>query len=326
MKTTACGPELIHDTSFPIRQRMEALVRLKQKQITDAIAALDSVEFRTDTWVRGNDGGGGQLMVLQDGKTFEKGGVNISVVHGKLPPQAVNRMKADHRNLKGSEDGLVDFFACGLSLVIHPTNPHAPTTHLNYRYFETSDPKTKEITAWWFGGGADLTPSYLYDEDAKNFHLQHKLALDKYDTDLYPTYKKWCDEYFYIKHRGETRGVGGIFFDDFDSKPADEILHIIELCFDAFLPAYIPLVEKRMNTPFTEEQKQWQQIRRGRYVEFNLVLDRGTQFGLQTPGSRVESILMSLPATASWVYDHHPEPGLEEDRLLQVLKAPVDWV
>ena len=150
--------------------------------------------------------------------------------------------------------------------------------------------------------------------------------MDKYDKELYPKYKKWCDEYFFIKHRGETRGVGGIFFDDFDSKPADDILKIVESCFDAFIPAYIPIVAKRKDTPYTKEQKEWQQIRRGRYVEFNLVLDRGTQFGLQTPGSRVESILMSLPATASWAYDHHPEPGSEEDRLLQILKKPIDWV
>ncbi|KAK6891649.1 Oxygen-dependent coproporphyrinogen-III oxidase [Candida tropicalis] len=321
------SPDQIHVTSFPIRERMEALIRLKQKEITDAIASLDTVEFRTDNWSRGDNGGGGQSMVIQNGTTFEKGGVNISIVHGKLPPQAVTRMRADHSNLRGSEkDGSVNFFACGLSMVIHPINPHAPTTHANYRYFETSDPETNETQTWWFGGGADLTPSYLYEEDAKLFHQLHKDALDKYDKELYPKYKKWCDEYFFIKHRGETRGVGGIFFDDFDSKPADDILKIVESCFDAFIPAYIPIVAKRKDTPYTKEQKEWQQIRRGRYVEFNLVLDRGTQFGLQTPGSRVESILMSLPATASWAYDHHPEPGSEEDRLLQILKKPIDWV
>lgn len=316
----------IHDTSRPMRERMEALVRLKQKQITDALAAIDTVTFHTDTWERGNNGGGGQSMVLQNGTTFEKGGVNISVVHGNLPPQAIARMRVDHRNLSASLDGSVDFFACGLSMVIHPHNPHAPTTHLNYRYFETVDPQTKELSTWWFGGGADLTPSYLYEEDAKHFHQQHKDALDKFDPELYPKWKKWCDEYFFIKHRNETRGIGGIFFDDFDTKDPNEILKIVEACFDAFVPAYVPLVEKHMNDAFTPEQKQWQQIRRGRYVEFNLVLDRGTQFGLQTPGSRVESILMSLPATASWVYDHHPEPGSEEDKLVHVLQNPVDWL
>lgn len=318
----------IHDKSFPIRDRMEALVRLKQQQITEGITSMDPVGFHTDSWIRGDNGGGGLTMVLQNGSTFEKGGVNISVVHGKLPPQAIARMKADHRNLQTSTegDGSVNFFACGLSLVIHPHNPHAPTTHANYRYFEITNPKTGEIEAWWFGGGADLTPSYLYEEDAKHFHQAHKDALDKYDPELFPKYKEWCDKYFFIKHRNETRGVGGIFFDDFDTKPADEILHIIESCFDAFLPSYLPLIEKRKDMPFNDHQKNWQQIRRGRYVEFNLVLDRGTQFGLQTPGSRVESILMSLPATASWAYDHHPEPGSEEEKLVKVLTTPVDWV
>ncbi|WPK26665.1 hypothetical protein PUMCH_004024 [Australozyma saopauloensis] len=317
---------IIHDTSRPMRERMEALVRLKQKQITDALAAVDTVGFHTDSWERGNNGGGGQSMVLQNGTTFEKGGVNISVVHGTLPPQAITRMRVDHRNLTASANGSVDFFACGLSMVIHPHNPHAPTTHLNYRYFETNDPETKELSTWWFGGGADLTPSYLYEEDAKHFHQQHKDALDKFDPELYPKWKKWCDEYFLIKHRNETRGIGGIFFDDFDTKDPNEILKIVESCFDAFIPAYVPLVVKHKDQEFTPEQKNWQQIRRGRYVEFNLVLDRGTQFGLLTPGSRVESILMSLPATASWAYDHHPEPGSEEDKLVQVLKNPVDWI
>lgn len=321
-----CPVDKIHDSSLPMRERIESLVRLKQREITEGLEAIDTVKFITDAWVRDNDGGGGQSMVIQDGQTFEKGGVNISVVHGVLPPQAISSMRAHHSNLKPSENGSVNFFACGLSLVIHPHNPHAPTTHANYRYFETTDPVTNEVSAWWFGGGADLTPSYLYEEDAKHFHLQHKLALDKYDKELFPKYKKWCDEYFYIPHRKETRGVGGIFFDDFDDKPADEILHIIESCFDAFLPAYVPLVVKHKDDTFTAEQKKWQQIRRGRYVEFNLVYDRGTQFGLKTPGSRVESILMTLPTTASWVYDHHPEPGSEEEKLLKVLQTPVDWV
>lgn len=319
--------EQIHDKTLPIRDRMEALIRQKQKEITDGLAELDSVTFHTDSWIRDNNGGGGQSMVLQDGTTFEKGGVNISIVHGKLPAAAVARMKADHSNLKGCDaDGSTNFFACGLSLVIHPHNPHAPTSHANYRYFETSDPESGEVQAWWFGGGADLTPSYLYEEDAKHFHQQHKDALDKFDLSLYPKYKKWCDDYFYIKHRQETRGIGGIFFDDFDDRPADDILYIIESCFNAYLPSYAPLVAKHKDDPFTEDEKKWQQIRRGRYVEFNLVLDRGTQFGLATPGSRVESILMSLPATASWVYDHHPEQGTREAKLLQVLQNPVDWV
>ena len=166
----------------------------------------------------------------------------------------------------------------------------------------------------------------MYEEDAKLFHESHKQALDKHDTSLYPRYKKWCDEYFFIKHREETRGIGGIFFDDVDNRDPDDLLSMVEDCLDAFLPCYIDIIKRRMDMPYTEEEKQWQQIRRGRYVEFNLVLDRGTQFGLRTPGSRIESILMSLPVTASWLYDHHPEPGSREDNLVQVLRTPREWV
>ncbi|KAH3683872.1 hypothetical protein WICPIJ_005155 [Wickerhamomyces pijperi] len=310
----------------PIRDRMEALVRRKQKEITAGLETLEpTARFRADEWSRGEGQGGGISCVIENGETFEKGGVNISVVYGKLPPAAVNRMRADHKNLKTLDDGFVPFYACGLSMVIHPHNPHAPTTHLNYRYFETWNPDGTPQT-WWFGGGADLTPSYLYEEDAKLFHQEHKNALDKHDPAFYPKFKKWCDEYFLIKHRNETRGIGGIFFDDLDDRSPDELLKVVEDCFDAFLPSYVPTIAKRKDTPFTPEEKNWQQLRRGRYVEFNLVLDRGTQFGLQTPGSRVESILMSLPATASWAYDHHPEEGSREDALLKVLKNPIEWV
>ncbi|CAI8505688.1 unnamed protein product [Hanseniaspora opuntiae] len=210
-------------------------------------------------------------------------------------------------------------------MVIHPKNPHCPTTHLNYRYFETWDAEGNP-QAWWFGGGADLTPYYLYEEDATNFHLQHKLALDKHDPALYPKYKEWCDEYFFIKHRNEMRGIGGIFFDDKDDKDPQDILKMVEDCFDAFLPAYVPIIAKRKNTEFTEEEKKWQLIRRGRYVEFNLIYDRGTQFGLRTPGSRVESILMSLPEYASWVYCHEPEEGSREAKLIEATKNPKKWV
>lgn len=318
---------------LPIRQQMEQLILRKQKEITKGLETLDTVKFRADSWTRGNDGGGGTSMVLQNGTTFEKGGVNTSVVYGQLSPKAISAMRQDHKNLhlpvdpqtgEPNADG-VKFFACGLSMVIHPHNPHAPTTHLNYRYFETWNPDGSP-QAWWFGGGADLTPSYLYEEDAVLFHKLHKEALDKHDTDLYPRFKKWCDEYFFINHRGETRGIGGIFFDDLDDRDPQEILKLVEDCFDAFLPSYLTIVARRKDMPYTEEEKQWQSLRRGRYVEFNLVLDRGTQFGLRTPGSRVESILMSLPVTASWLYDHHPDAGSREDQLLEVLKHPKEWV
>ncbi|KAH3665779.1 hypothetical protein OGAPHI_003967 [Ogataea philodendri] len=312
------------DPSLPVRVQMERLVRQKQLEITKGMESLDESSFHTDEWLRGESGGGGRSMVLQEGKTFEKAGVNISVVHGVLPPQAIEKMKADHKNIKTDAGGSVKFFACGLSLVIHPWNPHAPTTHLNYRYFEITNSDGSPQT-WWFGGGADLTPAYIYDEDCVQFHQKHKDALDQYKPDLYPRFKKWCDKYFFIPHRNETRGIGGIFFDDFDELPAQKCLEMIEACFNAFLPAYLPLVERRKDTPYTDQQKQWQQVRRGRYVEFNLVYDRGTKFGLQTPGSRIESILMSLPMTASWLYDHKA-PGPEEQRLLDVVKTPVDWI
>ena len=195
---------------------------------------------------------------------------------------------------------------------------------MNYRYFETWNADGSP-QAWWFGGGADLTPSYLYEEDAEHFHTLHKRALDKHDKNLYPKFKKWCDDYFYIAHREEMRGIGGIFFDDFDDRPATDILKIVEDCFDAFIPSYIPIVARRKDTPYTPEQKKWQAIRRGRYVEFNLIYDRGTQFGLRTPGSRIESILMSLPEHASWLYNHHPEQGTPEAKLLEATHHPKNW-
>lgn len=319
--------EYLKDSSTPVRERMITLIKSKQKEITKTIENIDGFSFQTDSWLRENNGGGGESMVLQNGTVFEKAGVNISIVHGTLPPQAVARMKNNHKNLKASlVDGSVNFFACGLSTVMHPNNPHVPTTHANYRYFETTDPTTGEILAWWFGGGADLTPYYLYGEDCKHFHRCYKNALDRFDVTLYPKYKKWCDEYFFIKHRNECRGIGGIFFDDFDDRLPNEILFIVESCLDAFMKAYVPIIELRKHTPYNEEEKNWQLIRRGRYVEFNLVLDRGTQFGLHTPGSRIESILMSLPTHASWVYNHHPEEGTREAELVHVLQNPINWI
>ncbi|EDO16670.1 hypothetical protein Kpol_1052p17 [Vanderwaltozyma polyspora DSM 70294] len=315
------------------RQKMEALIRRKQAEIVKALETQDDVKFRADTWTRGNDGGGGTSMVIQNGTTYEKGGCNVSVVYGQLSPEAVSAMKHDHKNLDLPTDpktGLpaadgVKFFACGLSMVIHPHNPHAPTTHLNYRYFETWNPDGTPQT-WWFGGGADLTPSYLYEEDAEMFHKLHKDALDKYDDKLYPRFKKWADEYYMITHRGETRGIGGTFFDDYNEKDPEEMLKIVEDSFDAWISAYIPIVAKRKDMPFTEEQKQWQAVRRGRYVEFNIMYDRGTQFGLRTPGSRIESIMMTLPVHASWLYDYHAAPGSHEEELIKVTTTPREWV
>ncbi|KAG8919739.1 Coproporphyrinogen-III oxidase [Tulasnella sp. 418] len=271
-------------------------------------------------------------------------------------------MRANHQeipetSLEGGKG--LPFFAAGISLVIHPRNPMAPTVHANYRYFEISKEKTEEsnkadepgeIVAWWFGGGSDLTPSYLFEEDAIHFHATLKAACNKFTTDkgvdeahgLYDPFKKWCDEYFFITHRKECRGIGGIFFDDLAVLPhprlsaeanavkpstQEEIFSFIRHCGDAFVPSYLPILEKRVDSPFNEEHRRWQLLRRGRYVEFNLVYDRGTKFGLHTPGARIESILMSLPETARWEYmsDMGVE-GSQEGDLMAVLRVPREWV
>ncbi len=302
-----------------MRDQMVALVRRIQDEICAAIARVDGTSFREDSWERPG-GGGGRTRVLQDSPLFEKAGVNTSVVHGTLTPAAARAMRG---GATLPEDQHLDFFATGVSLVLHPHNPMAPTVHANYRYFERGD--DAEPTAWWFGGGADLTPSYLFEDDAIHFHRVHKSACDRHDPDYYPRFKKWCDEYFSIPHRGESRGVGGIFFDDLCDRSPEQHLAFVTDCAEAFVPAYIPILERRQALPYTPEQKQWQAIRRGRYVEFNLVYDRGTVFGLKT-GGRIESILMSLPLAARWEYDHEAVPGSEEARLLEVLRNPREWV
>lgn len=312
-------------SNSPMRLRMEEFIREQQKIIVRELEAIDGKEFRVDTWKR-DTGGGGVSCVLQDGNVFEKAGVNISVVYGTLPRAAIEKMRVNHSNLDADVDSL-EFFATGLSMVLHPVNPMAPTVHLNYRYFETE--KTDgSPTAWWFGGGTDLTPSYLFDEDAIHFHKTIKEACDRHDKAYYPRFKEWCDRYFSNKHRGETRGVGGIFFDDLDESEKDQenTFAFAQSCLKAFLPSYVPIIMKRKDMPYTEKEKEWQQIRRGRYVEFNLVHDRGTAFGLNTPSARVESILMSLPLTAKWMYMHEPEKGSREQRLVDVLTSPREWV
>lgn len=308
-----------------MRLRMERFIKEQQQEIVKTIEKVDGKKFRTDQWDRPN-GGGGITCVLQEGNVFEKAGVGVSVVYGSLPRPAIAKMRANHKSLDPELESL-DFFAAGLSLVMHPHNPHAPTVHLNYRYFETALPDGTS-QAWWFGGGSDLTPSFLYDEDAIHFHRTLKESCDAHNKDFYPRFKKWCDEYFYNKHRGEARGIGGIFFDDLDEAETDQNngFGFIQTCLKSFLPSYLPILEKRKDSPFTEQEKLWQQIRRGKYVEFNLVHDRGTAFGLNTPGSRVESILMSLPLTATWRYMYEPEPKSREQRLVDVLKEPKEWV
>ena len=309
-----------------MRLRMEAFIKEQQQEIVSALESLDlTTKFRTDTWTRPN-GGGGISCVLQDGQVFEKAGVNTSIVYGSLPRPAIEKMRVNHKALDPDVDSL-EFFAAGLSCVIHPVNPNAPTVHFNYRYFETMD-QDGNCNAWWFGGGTDLTPSFLFDEDAIHFHRTIKDACDSHDKAYFPRFKAWCDKYFYIPHRQETRGVGGIFFDDLDEEEKDQeqLFSFVQSCLQSFLPSYLPIIEKRKDMAYSPSDKEWQMLRRGRYVEFNLVHDRGTSFGLNTPGARVESILMSLPLTAQWRYMHEPERGGREERLMAVLREPREWV
>jgi coproporphyrinogen III oxidase len=307
-----------------MRGRVEAMVRQRQDALCAALAALDGSNFRRDPWHR-SGGGGGVSRVLEGGAVFEKAGVNVAVVEGEIPRAATRSMGGGQRLADATGAGgaeALEFFAAGLSVVIHPVNPMAPTAHMNYRYFELGPPGAVE--AWWFGGGADLTPSYLFEEDAAHFHRVHREVCDCFDPEYYQRFKRWCDDYFNIVHRGERRGVGGIFFDDLHQGEPAQLLAFCTACAEAFAPAYLPIVERRKEMPFGEEQRRWQQLRRGRYVEFNLVYDRGTTFGLKS-GGRTESILMSLPRSARWEYDHQPAPHSPEAELLQVLRHPRDW-
>ncbi|KAG9510970.1 Oxygen-dependent coproporphyrinogen-III oxidase [Fragariocoptes setiger] len=289
-----------------------------------------------DRWHR-KEGGGGITCIIQNGRVFEKAGVNISVVHGTLPPAAVQQMKSRGKQFFESIKDIdhIPFFAAGISSVIHPRNPNVPTIHFNYRYFEVERPLAERVESeenaidkdmWWFGGGTDLTPYLLDENDAKHFHTELKKACDKHNLSFYDRFKKWCDDYFFITHRAERRGVGGIFFDDVDYPNQQSAFEFVQSCAHAVLPSYIPLVRKNMLKSFTEEDRDWQLLRRGRYTEFNLIYDRGTKFGLFTPGARYESILMSLPLYAKWWYCHEPEPGSNHACLMDVLKNPRDWV
>ncbi|HME90347.1 MAG TPA: oxygen-dependent coproporphyrinogen oxidase [Myxococcaceae bacterium] len=288
-----------------LQERMSRFVSSLQDEICAAVERLDGSRFQEDAWTR-EGGGGGRTRVLERGAVFERAGVNSSAVHGELSEAFARRLQGEGRQ----------FLATGLSLVLHPESPMVPTVHANFRLI-TQGAKS------WFGGGADLTPYYLFDEDAIHFHRTLKAACDRHDPAYYPRFKRTCDDYFRLRHRGESRGVGGLFFEDMGGDLEREFAFVQD-CAKSFLPAYLPIVERRRALPFTSEQKAWQQIRRGRYVEFNLLYDRGTVFGLETSG-RTESILMSLPPTARWVYDHHPAPGTEEARLLAVLRAPREW-
>ena len=288
-----------------------------QDSITSKIEEVDGLaKFEEDIWQR-QEGGGGRTRVIENGAIFEKGGVNISAVHGELPEVLRKQFNVDEGT----------FFACGLSLVLHPINPMIPTVHANWRYFEMYDTTGKMVTQW-FGGGQDLTPYYLFDEDAIHFHTVCKNVCDSYSPDFYSTFKKNCDDYFWNAHRDEARGVGGLFFDYLKATNSFTILdryNFVTAVGASFLESYLPIVQKRKDIPFTISQKDWQEIRRGRYVEFNLVHDRGTLFGLKTNG-RIESILMSLPPIVQWKYNYSPEENSEEEKLITVLTNPKEWV
>jgi len=299
----------------------ETLSKVKHylMHLQDRICAVLSQEdgeksFHEDLWQH-TSGGGGRTRILRDGKVFEQAGVNFSHVYGdSLPPAAT----ATRPELAGCR-----FQAAGVSLVVHPNNPYVPTSHANVRIFiaekEGADP------IWWFGGGYDLTPYYGFDEDCRHWHKTAKAACDPFGEDVYPRFKKWCDTYFYLKHRKEQRGIGGLFFDDVNEWDFDTCFAFLQSVSDSFIEAYLPIVQRRKDKPYGEREREFQLYRRGRYVEYNLVYDRGTLFGLQS-GGRTESILMSLPPRVEWRYDYRPKPGTEEARLYEHYLVPRDWV
>ena len=293
------------------KEEIEEYFKSLQEEICTALEATDGRgKFHSDRWNRPG-GGGGDSKVLENGNIIEKGGVNFSAVYGPTPENILKALGLPE----------ADFYATGVSIVQHPKNPLVPIIHMNVRYFEMSN------GAWWFGGGIDLTPHYIIDEEAKWFHVQLKKVCDKHDPAFYPKFKKWADDYFYLKHREETRGIGGIFFDRLgkDGGEKQVLFDFVKEVGEAFAPVYTHLMKQNNSKSFSEEEKEWQFLRRGRYVEFNLVWDKGTKFGLDT-GGRTESILMSLPPQASWKYDHTPKKGSAEAITLEKLKKGIDWI
>ncbi|MHB1422859.1 MAG: oxygen-dependent coproporphyrinogen oxidase [Gemmataceae bacterium] len=291
---------LMHDPAYHYFQEL-------QDRIVAALEELDGrARFREDSWLRAG-GGGGRSRVLTGGAVFEKAGVNFSDVHGQMSEEFASQVPGEGR----------DFTACGISLVLHPCNPMVPTVHANFRFLTKGERQ-------WFGGGADLTPYYPYREDVVHFHKVWQAVCKRYEPIVnYAHMKKWCDDYFFLPHRGEARGVGGIFFDYLD-KDLEMLFHFVRDCGDHFLEAYLPIARRRKDETYTEQQRDFQEYRRGRYVEFNLLYDRGTIFGIKT-GGRTESILMSLPPRVRWEYDYHPEPGSREAELHEVYLKPRDW-
>jgi len=296
----------MHVISTPhIRQEAQTFFDILQDNICDELERTDgNATFKEDHWKHPVEGGG-NTRIMQNGDIFEKAGVNVSAVATTLSDTLAAKLNVAPQGV----------FATGISLVVHPVSPMIPAVHMNLRYLELADGNA------WFGGGMDLTPYYLFEDDAHHFHSTLKSVCDNHNPSYYPRFKQWCDEYFLIKHRGETRGIGGIFF---DYQKVDTFFPFVRDVGNCFMKAYRPIVERRKREPWGQQEKTWQLIRRGRYVEFNLLYDRGTLFGLETRG-RVESILMSLPPEAKWVYDHVPPPGSREAKLLEVLTSPREW-
>lgn len=312
-------PAINGNKKSSIKNRFTQFIQNLQVEICATLEELDGeATFQSDDWDR-KGGGGGHSRIISDGALFEKGGVSTSTVHGELPEPIQQRFEV--------EQGW--FWAGGISLVIHPWNPMVPTVHANFRYFELyDDAEMNEIRDCWFGGGADLTPYYLWDEDAVHFHMAFKQACDLHGKNLYPRFKKECDAYFYNDHRNEARGIGGLFFDYLrpdEQHSAEDWYAFTTDAGRAFLDSYIPIVKRRKDESYTDEQRYFQEIRRGRYVEFNLIHDRGTLFGLKT-GGRTESVLMSLPPEVRWDYNFQIEPGSREAYLIERLKNPIDWI
>lgn len=306
-----------------VKEKWTSIIHEMQDAICAALENCDGkAKFIEDKWER-PEGGGGKTRVIANGNVFEKGGVNTSVVFGDVTEMMRAQLKGSPLGNRGHS-----WFACGMSIVIHPLNPFVPTVHCNYRMFELYD-ENEEVIDRWFGGGTDLTPYYLFEEDTKHFHQTYKNACDKFDLSFYPTFKKECDNYFVNWHRNEERrGIGGIFYDyqrPTEKQDVEFWMNFGKTCGHAFIDAYIPIVDKRKNSSYTAENKHWQEIRRGRYVEFNLVHDRGTLFGLKTNG-RIESILMSLPPTVRFEYNYTPVYGTEEYKMQEACLHPREWL
>eukprot|EP01068_Selenidium_serpulae_P011486 Selendium_serpulae@DN5671_c0_g1_i2.p1 len=324
---SAKGRTLAKTTFKPdekFRKEWEEILMKSQDYICDALSNLDGKKFSEDKYER-KTGGWGRTRVLQEGNVFEKGGVGIAIVHGTVPASAAHAMTG-LSDIEWGKNGEYKFYGAGLSMVIHTKNPFAPTSHQNYRFFQLFDGETGESISWWFGGGSDLTPSYIINEDAIHFHKTLKNVYDKYDTTWYPRFKEWADEYYVNTHRKEARGIGGTFFDRLNDREPEKLREFAAEGLKAYIDAYVPIVTKRKDTKFTEENRRFQQLRRGRYVEFNIMHDRGTKFGLQVAEPRVESILMTLPLTARWEYQPDETLGKEEKDSLEIFRNAKDWL